>query len=330
MGVYSNLASKTIALEATSVSAAQFAIDANRSQFELFEAMLECDFAMALNESGAIVLTEADVDATNQTRIQKIREKINELIQKAKTFFAKMIEKFTTFVKNLVANDKKLWEQYGDKITKESVKGWTGEGLVKNSSKMIEFKEIESISSVLSKIDTSENPEEIVNGFKNDLDNVTKQFSETGFNVFTKVTKVEDINIEYIKQCIEKGYSKCLEEFNTTKKKNQDFLKKLEADIKSSKPNKEDELATKRFNAKYSAVSACLSSYTKYCSLVLSIKKKEIANIRSLFIKLGKYATSDKEEKIEKVEGEIVEAMNLLGMLSDDYVDSIYEECMGF
>ena len=119
MGVYSELAAQKIneqnALENFQFSdLLEFAINIEKSDQAMFDAMLEMDFHEAYVEKGLISLNEGEKIDAAKAAVGKVWEKIKELLHKFVSMVGTFIAKLKNVYANLTNKNEKLVAKFGD------------------------------------------------------------------------------------------------------------------------------------------------------------------------------------------------------------------------
>lgn len=102
-------------------NAIEFMIEAERIDNELFESIIEVDFAEAYNEAGIISLTEAEQQAAAGAQKKGFFSKIGEVVKKAVEAIKRLIGRIVGFFEGLIKNDDKISEKYKKYINKSAL-----------------------------------------------------------------------------------------------------------------------------------------------------------------------------------------------------------------
>lgn len=97
-----------------SMNPAQFSIDLLRADCAMFESLINLDIAQALNESGQIVLSEADMETMLEGAGSGIIAKIKELIGKIKSAISGFVKKISSKLQEIFDKDKKIYKKYSE------------------------------------------------------------------------------------------------------------------------------------------------------------------------------------------------------------------------
>lgn len=122
MGVYSG--NRTLLGESTNTDYShimEMVIESERNDLRMFEAVINCDFIEAYNEAGIISLTEESKEDAKEETKKGIGQKIKELFKKAIESVKRFIATFVAKLKNMFANDAKLYKQYKDNFENNEI-----------------------------------------------------------------------------------------------------------------------------------------------------------------------------------------------------------------
>lgn len=334
MGVYSNLALQEVAKTNGNGSAAQFMIETHRFDLSLFNAVIECDFASALNEAGIISLTEADKSEANKVRKEGIIKRIVEAIKKAYNFIMGKVNDLINVIKDLVNKDKKLYVTFADKITPESIKGCPIKGKVPYDNKMGELiDEIDDtefdVSDVfinIDKVSDASDISSIVTDYKEKIGKLIEKISSKEainnfFNIEDKpvAEKMTDIDIRSMKNAVQYGYKNYIKRFQLLCNTNKNYLDITKREIEKSKKETKDEFEINKLNAKAQCVSYIINYVTKLSAFGLVVVKEMIKSYRRIFAQLGSYVTN----KASSEEEATTEAY-AVEMFSDEVVEEAF------
>lgn len=331
MGVYSG--NRTLLGESTSVSSdhiLELALEAQRNDMNMFNAVIACDFTEAYNEAGLISLTEAEVSETKEKTkvgmIKKIKEFFKKIIEKIKT----AVSNFIARIRNLIANDAKLLAKYKKYMNADSLKDITLSSYrpIKKEISHDSLKdELESIRSIVSIIDGCSNKEDIdekLESMKKDSKEIYKLQGEDFDKAIFADKAEEDYEIgkhmdqvNIILSYVSNGKF-AIDGINNVSKGIINELKKDQAAMKLDAKNSEDELEIAKLNAKYKLTGVLSTSCSKYISVMCNAYSRALAAARKAFVQAGSKA----EKKANGVNHEDAVLEFCLGEASDAYVEA--------
>ena len=313
------------------VSPLQFAIEATKMDQNMFSALIEMDIAEAASKNGIISLSEAHISAMYEAAGEGIGAKIKEIVDKFVSAIRNAFSKVFTFISNLVSNDKKIYEKYGKVISETSdfskcpVKGkiWiqadfdqiskTAGSLLQTSSEIIHS---DSNEDAKSKVEALEKSYEDLNSRKyftdeNSDEPVCKRMNPKGM--------LKDLMV---------GYKDTVALLKGVQSKNEAIIKNAQNVVAIARNMASEDSKVDELNRRYEILSKTLAVSSKITSLYISVYSKLIANERSLFVKIGKWALENKNGAV-KANGESAVYDEMFDMLLDitneQYCDSVWE-----
>jgi len=295
MGVYSNLAVQKIneqeMLENFQFSdLLEFAIDIQKSDQAMFDAMLEMDFHEAYESKGIITLTEADkvgaLKAAAKGFWGKIVEALSKFLSIVKTFFAKVSNVFA----ELSGKNKMLIEKIGP-LDQKKLLAAVGD----NESQVTIIDQPDAFKrNILSRIDKVRN--EMNKAVAGDTDSIKSDIESDIKNLHSAIE--ENFKKVSIKESVSKVNLNNL--YNSVKnpeidKDLKNTIDKLIEDIKKHisefDKKKDGEEVSQEDRAKYSNIisglNTCMSGAVKIFSVIKSYFARKAAAERALYTKYG-------------------------------------------
>ena len=299
MGVYSNLASQRVN-EASMLETfkytdlLEYAINIEKSNQAMFDAMLEMDFHEAYAAKGLIVVNETEEGGGVKAAVKKIIAKIIEALKKfvsvIKTFWAKL----RNHLSDLTGYNKKLIDKIEKKggLSKDKVLAGIGDKKISitvvNSKKYYDsvaeyFKDVEPI------IDQEHFK---VDEVKSTIDGVVESIGKLD-DLFTKKDLKEAINdgsvvVEKLKDLVAEPYGdqiKSLEQkFDVIIKKCNAKAENLDKKLKGADVSDDDRAL---YNDDIKAINALISGSYKFMNICKSFVARSCASYRSLYAKCG-------------------------------------------
>lgn len=363
MGVYSEAAVAQMR-EAQAVNAfkftdlLEFAVNTERNNQNMFNALLELDFQDAVTVQNGGYLTEAEEAKAENKAVAKLKA-IGQQIIKA---LEKFLEMLGTFWKKLVAKvadftgvNKGLVKKFGS-IVVADVKAGLGENselkLVKYEDKDIfdaPVKKLQEIRAkyvdIFSVADSKEDKgavndlvAEAINAIKAEDCTVSDEAIGSVFSEVDVNTYLSDVAyVKNLSKNLVAGYKAQLSaiqqkitEAQAATKKDIAVAKKLLNPVNIVKNKPADE-AIINANAKYRICNALNSKFSKLLSQATSVAIKKMSADRAAYIKLGKLALAGKkaasassdEEKQATQEAAISECF-LLELANDEYMEALF------
>ena len=329
----------------------QFTIDLIRADCAMFEAVVNCDVAQIMNESGQISISESEMNTILESTGNGIIAKIKELIAKAKEAIKKFIIKIQQKFEDVFSKDKRIYEKYAESfknvINDTSIAmDKEGEFEIPNYDTLdtiLMGKKVGSIEklnlmSTLTKVksirDESEF-EKIVKDFNDTCTKEKEELNELSKKLTVKksgflISLVTNEGLQRIEENIKFGKSKRLKAvraFFESQSKHLDSIKstinleKLEGrgydsylDKKAGDSNKLSGSVAK-YNAIFSIINATQQVINATMNCELNAMKKEYAVERKLFVQIAtmnkKHTAYDKPKSDEKDKGVKKESFEL-------------------
>lgn len=344
MGVYSNLAAEVAAdiiPVKESVHPIQFAIDSYRSDLQLFEAMIERDFAEAYCESGIVSITEEEMATVNDAAKKGIITKIKEAIKKAIDVIVGLANSFANAVLKIAKADQALYKKFASYVTAEKlkdcpIKGKTIDYDKQKENSVSKIEKEKKIAEFLNKIDNStedtlkDNVEECINFIKEvnehnkscNIDNIINDKDEPIIN------KIGN-NLSDLVDTIKTGYRKYSKHIAEEKNSSIKNLKEMEKMVSKQMKETEDKFELAKLNARYTVINEVIRSTNIAYNCQKSLTQKIISVERSNFVALGNWAMKNAGVKPENKEevvnnSALVEECFILSELSEDFVESAF------
>ena len=310
MGVYSNLAVQKIneqeMLENFQFSdLLEFAIDIQKSDQAMFDAMLEMDFHEAYESKGIITLTEADKENAVKVAVKNIWGKIVEVLNKfldvVKTFVAKISNKFA----ELSGKNKQLVERIKTPIKStiiEKIKGKNIQVTALNVDVDVIKNKINAFLKVYEKADSGSDVSGEVKTLLSGLNGVDQYFTKMDLVKYLDKIEISELRdkVDDPKKDLNKVIKDDIEPLQAMLS---DDIKKYNEDA-----NKEDSSDDARAKASRTAsnINIVLDGCTKLLSFVTSFYARKAACERAIYTKIGvidgaKLTAGDKAEQVKNV-----------------------------
>lgn len=351
MGVYSELAAQKIeeqnALENFQFSdLLEFAINIEKSDQAMFDAMLEMDFHEAYVEKGLISLNEGEKIDAAKAAVGKVWEKIKELIHKFLSMVGTFIAKLKNIYADLTNRNERLIKRFGD-LNKDNILKTVGD-------KKIEVKIVKDKEKVKSII-MGQIPK-----FRTNLNNclnggveidAAKKFVEDELAVsaysdiegdFDTVSVVDFVNTP--------AFDKLKDSVKSPKKDIDQVIKVIEGfkdeiEKAEDKVLKDTDTDSDEDRLKCNKIIGCLNEYMKGASKLLSFTVSFYARVaateRSLYAKLGsldKKKEAPKEDKaaaeapteeakaeeVKKESAEIDFTFMAIDVMNESYIEQLF------
>lgn len=320
------IAESAVPAESTCVDPLQFCIEAAETDHKLFEALITVDMTEAANSKGVINLSESELNYMVEATSGGIIDRLKGLIAKFKEMVSKLFTRFTTFISNLVSNDKKLYARYKDQVVPAKLKGCPVKG---NTVNVKETGTVDSITnSIISNaIKAADNWKDadlsaIIESMEADLEKLKS------INVVNKEDKpiIEKIDVNTICFSMRDGYKKQVDLMTNSKSMTENLIKTAQLEIRDLEIKEKDSKAAENYNKAYESLSKILNITSQSLSAVISIQKTVIALHRSAFIKLGKWVAGGGKTEEEDVKGEAVNM--LIDIANESFCESAWENAI--
>lgn len=355
MGVYSSMARNMISEEAAvkefhSTNLLEFAIEAQKADQSLFDAMIEMDFREAYAENGVISITETAEEQAKKSAVKKIAEKIVGLFVKFADTVARIVDTLVIKVQQFV--NKQRSEKGKENPFVELVKkngGFTSDVISQFPGKVkvvipgkFGVEPFESIHGMISAIESETDAEKLDPSAIADKVNAEIDKAEKGYK-----ESFAEVSAENLTPSILDSYGKMftsvsaksedsinLEAFNKMKRETADARKKI-SPLKNLKMDEDQRVILSR---KYSCYTKILSGESKFIKMASSLMVQELATYRATYIKMATFLAktkkaADKEKKNVKECAEMISQnsqtvmeMYAIDVLNEDYVNSIFED----
>ena len=311
MGVYSNLAVQKIneqeMLENFQFSdLLEFAIDIQKSDQAMFDAMLEMDFHEAYESKGIITLTEADKENAVKVAVKNIWGKIVEVLKRflgmVKTFIAKITNKFA----ELSGKNQQLVERIKtpDKSTIiEKIKGKDIQVTALNVAVDVVNNKIEEFLKVYARVKSESDISGEVKTLVSKLDATDQYFTKIDLEKFldkkeNEIAKLRDRVAEPKKEL-----NNALSEIDALQQMVSNDITNYEKDAQNEKSSDDARAEANRIAKNLNVV---LDGCTKLLSFVTSFYARKAACDRAIYTKIGaidgvKLNAGDKVEQAKNV-----------------------------
>lgn len=323
------------------------AIQLHENDKRMFDALIECDFISAVNES---VMLEAEAEEANAAADEKKKGKIGETIEKIYTAVIEFIKKAAANViykiTDLVKADKKLYELYKPVLTMDNLKDFTGIADFAFPKAMINKESLKDVDAAKQfsvefnnqamKAETKEDIDSFFEEFAKKLSETEEKFkSMSGDGTYfeerqEKWVPSEDWQLKKMLNVLSSA-SDTIGEIKNHAAQVMGVLKGLKAQAKSAtKVNKKEagEVEVYKLNKIYKASSATCSLFSKEFKVYTSLAMRQIAACRKAAILCGRYALKKSKGEAATEEKAAQESMVMwaIGESSDMYV----AECLGY
>lgn len=331
MGVYSG--NRTLLGESSSMNDGSHIMDmvleCERNDLKMFNAVINCDFVEAFAEAGITTLTEENTGEVKTEAKKGIGKKIKEMFAKAIEQVKRFIATFIAKIKNLFANDAKLYKKYSANFTSNGVgykiSNWTP---LKSASdfNIISKPVVDTYDSAVSSIEAASDSEAISTAIS-DAKKKMKEFNygKTAQDAFfgSKVDgehPLTSAEITLINDVV-KNSTRTVNKI----KKDGDLaikgLKEAQTNLKFEKNQSDhDELSLAKINGKYKIANTFVSNYSKMLNAICNAYARYLAAARRAFVLAGKKGSKD--DTASDATNESVFDY-ILGEASDFYVESV-------
>lgn len=349
MGVYTEMAVKHVADTApfTEADSFQLALDMQRADHAMFEALIELDFGEIYQEMGIMLVTEADEAEGKKFSINALKENVLRIIGKflegIKTLGKTIFEKF----QSIFDKDKVLYNKYKDEFAKNANNTIVPKGTMIPNVKL--YSEISTdINKQLSDIYNRAVNEISNNGsiaevnnlkdsIKEDIDKVVAKIknpqgdSARGelvyYNLASESIKISDaVNPAEVEAAMKQGMKKEIkmaENITSAAAKHFEDLKTVVA--RTDKDNNMKD--TNMSKAKLSALGSLSSQYGRACQMFIQFQIKGIKDIYAAYRKLwilGSQVGVHRDEKDDEKEAVNASYVEDLCTLSDLYMEEAF------
>lgn len=343
MAVYSSkvMNESAMATVAEAVNPLQYAIDIQRDDLQLFNAVIEADFAEIYSEAGLTTLTESDITSLLEAEGNKFRQKIDEVLEKAKVVIDNLITKFIATVNGLFKNDEALIKKYANFVNKEKCSACPIKQETIDEEAFTEF--TNNLRSLVykAKADTTAETTELEKVVEEKASKIMKSGeNELGAAVNYKAM-VDSMG----------GAGKTVKDKALTfKSEMEKVMAQAKTDAKAKLGSADSKEGNAELNEIYKSVVRVSNLVNKACTLYVKLAGKRISVYRKNYITLGAWAMRNEgkaaaeeapkadTKPVEKVEGEVVDKDGnpvgeatideiqaaLLEMASDEYTDELF------
>lgn len=315
------------------------ALEAERNDLKMFEAVINTDFIQAYNEAGVISLNEADEAAAKEKSKDGIIKKAKELLKKIGAAITTAIKNFIAKIRNATANDNKIIAKYkkyfSDKNSIKALKLPTSCRRIKEVDiKGSMWSKKDELDKLIAKIDSATDADEVskileslMKVDKDGANDAIKMHSISSAEfeemIFDKKPEGDwnptDKDIDVITGWMDGG-NLAVKECKDTEKV---VLSQLDKSKKALDLDKrtagDDQLAVAKANAKYKATTKVGQILTKYCNMMCNGAARQLAMARKEYIILGNKAA--KNATVAAGESTTFEDY-ALGEMSDSYMEA--------
>lgn len=311
MGVYSNLAVQKIneqeMLENFQFSdLLEFAIDIQKSDQAMFDAMLEMDFHEAYESKGIITLTEADKENAVKVAVKNIWGKIVQVLNKflslVKTFVAKISNKYA----KLSDKNQQLVERIKTPIKStiiEKIKGKNIQVTALNVDVDVVNNKIEEYLKIYERVKSESDISGEVKTFVSKLDATNQYFTKIDLEKFLDKKENEISKLRDRVADPEKELNDTLSEIKALQQMVSKDITDYEKDANNEKSSDDARAEASRIARNLNAV---LDGCTKLLSFVTSFYAHKAACDRAIYTKIGvidgvKLTAGDKVEQVKNI-----------------------------
>ena len=333
MGVYSG--NRTYLGESTynedqNTHIMEMVLECERNDLRMFEAVINCDFIEAYNEAGIISLSEeAEKDAKEETK-KGIGQKIKDLFKRAIEAVKRFVSTFISKLKNLFANDAKLYKEYKENFLKNGVgyKVYDWRTIKTDVSKSV-YEVIEVIEPIYQNVVNGIDKAADNDAISKYVENIKKQIKERDIakeaeeHFFDEKEEKHALTSSEVKT-IANVVSSSTRAIDVVKNYGKMIINRLETQRKYLKAEKtladdNDELTISRLNAKYKVAGIMIKYSNKVLNAVCNTYARYLAQCRKAFVMAGKNASAKKDQEKDQQVNASYDFM--LGEASDDYVE---------
>lgn len=301
MGVYTEMAVKHAADTApfTEADSFQLALDMQRADHAMFEALIELDFGEIYQEMGIMLVTEADEAEGKKFSINAIKQKVKDIIDKFITGVKKFIKlvavKFDQLFQRDQALYKKLAGDFDKNFNNTNMTGFLApdytkieKGIGDNTFVTI----LSNFNDFKKALDGADSVESINNAKKSYSDKMTalkdqiKNMSVDGYFIKDSVNKplkdaVDDPN--KVKEYMQKG---CKNSVRDLEKYGEKVISSVDTIKKSvdSADSKKDDVSKAYLTAISNGVSIAHTVNNTFITFQTSVMRKAYAETRKIFI----------------------------------------------
>lgn len=342
MGVYTEMAVKHAADTApfTEADSFQLALDMQRADHAMFEALIELDFGEIYQEMGIMLVTEADEAEGKKFSINAMKQKIGNAIESIIGLIKKAFTAFTTKWNQLMGRDKPLYDKYKEAFHKNigdcTLTGYKVPDLSKFESDNSTFASNEKalltkvINSDIISATTVEAVNEAKSKFVSNITDIAKKMKEQDVDIYfvegSADKQLKDVvDAAKFDQYMKTGCKSMIDKF---KKDTDTMIKEFES-VKAlySKNLGDSDLAKAQLSAISSMITAENSLFTTAKNLNISQMRTIYGSVRKIWIAVasGKQAKA-KDEKSGEETTQTVNASYVedLCTLSDLYMEEAF------
>lgn len=335
MGVYSG--NRTLLGESVITSSGHvldLALEAQRNDLNMFNAVINLDLTEAYNEAGLISLDESYITEANEEGKKSILKKIKEAFDKIAAWIKSAVANFIAKIKNIVANDNKIIAKYN--VYFKGAKKDLIKDIKISYRPMKKFDAIEimdkknsRMKAALGNIDSAKDKDSIDKSLKDIMDaNKENKLDSAGFEAMLfsdqkqegYVLSDHSDQLEMVIRWMDGGKT-AIANVKQHEKKLLNELDLMKKQLKIDARGEDDELETARLNAKYRATSQISTLMSKFCNMMVNGYARQLAAARRAYISVGSKAAK-KENGATVAENESALDEMILGECSDFYMET--------
>ena len=323
-------------------------IQIHENDAKMFDSLIECDFISANNNS---IMNEAEAEeannSANETKANKIGDKIHAIIEAIKNFIQKAASNFIAKIVDLTKSDKKIYDTYKDVLKIENLKDFEGIKDFRFPKTMLNSDNIKSIDNVknfskefvdkITRSDDIESIKDTYGKFETKCNEEVESFEKLEEESFEAATTWKPSETWQIKRMLESvsTASSTIKEIKQTAAKTIAALKEFQASCKKAKigifaKKKAGDVEVYKMKTLYDIASKTTQLFSKEFGVYTRTATKQIAACRKATILCGRAAKKAvKGEDVNKTEENVNQesaTMYVLGESSDAYV----YECLAY
>ena len=341
MGVYTEMAVKHAADTApfTEADSFQLALDMQRADHAMFEALIELDFGEIYQEMGIMLVTEADEAEGKKFSINAMKQKVTNAIDAIIGLIKKAVEAFTKKWNQLIDKDAPLYNKYKEAFHKNiSDSTLTGykvpdfakfETAQKESNEDIEISNIMTMSTIagMDSVDeVNKKKEEVLSKIKTATESAKKFDVNQCFVDGSADKQLKDVvKADKMDEYMKSGCRTIVKQIREKANNQISYLEKTKKMQSSSSKNDAD---TEK--AKLSAINSIAAAIN---TQITTTRNMQIAQIRAIYgatrkiwiaVASGKQAKVKDESGEEKTQTVNASYVEDLATLSDLYMEEAF------
>lgn len=332
MGVYTEMAVKHAAdtVPFTEADSFQLALDIQRADHAMFEALIELDFGEVYQEMGILAITEAEEAEGKKFSIQAMKQKVIAAIDAIISLIKRAINTITEKWNQLMDRDSKIYTNYKDAFHK-NIGSCNVSGIkVPDFDKLENLKEkdeivIQDIIDIADADDVNtvnQKKDTVVERLKNEIKGISEKKKDEVFISGSDKKPLKDaVDAAKIDQYMKVGCRSFVKELKAAAENQIKYLEQTKK-VQSSKVKDSD-----TGKAQISAINSIIATYNRLITTTRSMKisqaKTVYAAARKIWITVasGKQPKKSSDNEDQTVNASYIEN---LGTLSDLYVEEAF------